>query len=397
MKFMPLLITICAILAGYINEHANASEGPDPLYLTHATLIDGTGADARPNTTILLQGGTIVAIFSDDTQPLDDSIPAEDLSGRFVIPGLIDNHHHVVDGPPDDLHKLLQEGITTFRDPSAHAKDIKKMIASVSDGLPIPHILHGPIFAGSDFDGGGWIEVTPTSDLNALVKQVKDAGSTGIKIYTDLSAEQVHGLAQAARDNGLAVWSHLVISPATSLDAIEAGVSILSHAAFTRDGLSPEEIDDRLNLMKERGAALDATLRVYQYETDDFDPRRAAAYSTTRRANELGVLVIAGTDDALQDLWEGPDGIGYAGGRIGLYEELELLVDKSGFSPMEALLAATANGAKALGLADTLGTVEVGKTADLVVLSANPLKDIRNARKVVVVFKNGQRVEPLSD
>ena len=77
--------------------------------------------------------------------------------------------------------------------------------------------------------------------------------------------------------------------------------------------------------------------------------------------------------------------------------ELELLVYKAGFTPMEALLAATANGAKALGLADTLGTVEVGKTADLVVLSANPLEDIQNVRRISVVFKNGKRVKPLSD
>ena len=397
MKFMPLSISICVILASYVSEPVGASEMADALYLTHATLIDGTGAGARPNTTILLQGGTIAAIFDDDTTPLDDSIPSEDLSGRFVIPGLIDSHHHVVDGRPDDLHKLVQEGITTLRDASAHAKDIKKMIASVSDGLLIPRILHGPLFVGPDFGDGGWIEVTSSSDLNALVKEVRDAGSTGIKIYANLTAEQVQGLAQAARDNQLSVWSHLVISPATSLDAIEAGVSILSHAVFSRDGLSAEEIDERLNLMKERGAALDATLRVLQYETDESDPRRTVVCDTTRRANELGVLVIAGTDDALQDLWEEPEGIGYAGGRAGLFEELELLVDKAGFTPMEALLAATANAAKALELAATLGTVEIGKTADLVVLAANPLEDIRNARQIVVVFKDGHRVEPLSD
>lgn len=397
MKFMRFSITVCVILTIWLGEQAGSSEMTDALYLTHATLIDGTGADARPNTTILLRGGTIAAIFDDDTKPLDDTIPSEDLSGHFVIPGLIDNHHHVVDGPPDDLHKLVQEGITTLRDPSAHAKDIRKMTASVSDGLLIPRILHGPIFAGPDFGDGGWIEVTPSSDLSALVKEVRDAGSTGIKIYANLTADQVLGLAQAARDYQLSVWSHLVISPATSRDAIEAGVGILSHAVFSRDGLSPEEIDERLNLMKERGAALDATLRVLQYETDKSDPRRTVVCDTTRRANELGVLVIAGTDDALQDLWEEPEGIGYANGRAGIFEELELLVDKAGFTPMEALMAATANGAKALELAATLGTVEIGKAADLVVLAANPLEDIRNARRVVVVFKDGQRVEPLSD
>ena len=394
MKAIALSIASCAILAFHVSQPATSAEMADSLYLTHATLIDGTGADAQPNMTILLQGGSIAAIFEDGSQPLDDSIATQDISGHFVIPGLIDNHMHATDGPPEDLHKLVQEGITTLRDPSTHAKDVKKMLDSVPDGMAVPLIHHGPIFAGPRF-GHGFHTVESTSDIGAMVKEVADAGSTGIKIYTDLTTEQIHELAQAARDNDLAVWSHLVVEPASSLDTLEAGVTILSHASFGDESLAPEDLDERLKLIKKRGAFLDATLRVVQYEMDS-DEVRQYFYDTTRRANELGVMIVAGTDDSLQDLWEEREGIGYADGRAGLFEELELLVEKSGLTPMQALQTATSVGAKALELDSKIGTVKVGKAADLVVISANPLEDISNTRKIAVVFKDGQRVEPLT-
>ena len=394
MKAIALSITSCAILAFHLSQPATAAEMADSLYLTHATIIDGTGAGAQPNMTILLDGGLIAAIFEDGSQPLDDSVATEDVSGHFVIPGLIDNHMHATDGQAEDLHKLVQEGITTIRDPSTHARDVKKLLDAVPDGMVVPLIHHGPIFAGPNF-GEGFHSIESTSDIGAMVKEVAAAGSTGIKIYTDLTSEQIHELAQAARDNDLAVWSHLVVKPASWRDTIEAGVTILSHASFRDERLSPEELDERLNLIKKRGAFLDATLRVVQYEMDS-DEVRQNFYDTTRRANELGVMIVAGTDDSLQDLWERPGGMGYADGRAGLFEELELLVEKSGLTPMQALQTATSLGAKALGLDSKLGTVEVGKAADLVVLAANPLDDISNTRKIAIVFKDAQRVEPLT-
>jgi imidazolonepropionase-like amidohydrolase len=104
----------------------------------------------------------------------------------------------------------------------------------------------------------------------------------------------------------------------------------------------------------------------------------------TRRARELGVAVAAGTD-------------ALAGERDGelpnLHRELELLVHGAGFSPLEAITAATRNSARALGAEDTRGTIGVGKLADLVVLRADPSADIRNTREIELVVKRGRVIE----
>ena len=98
-----------------------------------------------------------------------------------------------------------------------------------------------------------------------------------------------------------------------------------------------------------------------------------------RLLNEAGVLLLAGTDVGIPALIPG----------ISLHEELELLVE-AGLTPLQALRTATLNPARVLGQADTLGSIEVGKLADLVVLDANPLADIRNTQQIRAVIADGR-------
>jgi imidazolonepropionase-like amidohydrolase len=141
--------------------------------------------------------------------------------------------------------------------------------------------------------------------------------------------------------------------------------------------------------MRARGTVFDATLFVAQrFEAARgpsfglVDPPRAAqwAYDATRAAKNAGVIVSAGTDGFMPDQGDGPPNV---------HREMELLVKKSGFSPLEAITAATLHGALAIGAADSLGTIAVGKLADLVVLSADPVMDIANTRQVVMVLRGG--------
>jgi len=108
-------------------------------------------------------------------------------------------------------------------------------------------------------------------------------------------------------------------------------------------------------------------------------------YAVTKRAAQLGVPIVAGTDGLF----------GIASDSLPtLHRELELLISGAGLSPAQALTAATLNGARAIGVADQTGTIAVGKAADLVLLDADPLADIRNTRRIAAVIKNGVVVRP---
>jgi imidazolonepropionase-like amidohydrolase len=145
--------------------------------------------------------------------------------------------------------------------------------------------------------------------------------------------------------------------------------------------------------MARRGVTLDATLFVYKAmqsypgvpQMDWVDTAFNWGAKATRLANEAGVLVTTGTDwfEPRDDL-ELPH----------THEELALLVEAAGFTPMQALQAGTRNGAFALGLAKSHGTIEPGKHADLLVVDASPLDDIHNTTRIRFTVKNGRIVDP---
>jgi imidazolonepropionase-like amidohydrolase len=144
-----------------------------------------------------------------------------------------------------------------------------------------------------------------------------------------------------------------------------------------------------LDSMKARGTILDPTLWVFE-RTERRNPDGAGAgiaewgAAVTRIAHERGVLVDAGTD-----------GMGSPDDTVpNVHRELESLVEHAGFTPLEAISAATRVGAMAAGLEATHGTVSAGKLADLVVLSADPSRDIANTRAIVRVYKHGCAYEP---
>jgi imidazolonepropionase-like amidohydrolase len=222
----------------------------------------------------------------------------------------------------------------------------------------------------------------------------------------------VNEIAQEAHRQGLLVWTHATIFPAKPGDAVEAGATTISHTAylvweaaahvpvdyrsralgdFTHIPPDSPQIRSLLDRMKEHGTILDATLRVFQQQVE----RRSDAmgkgilpwiYTVTRAAHAAGVLVDAGTDS--QGMASGKD----AGAAV--IDEMALLVEQCGFTPEAAIQSATQVSAMAVGQAAQRGTIAPGMAADLVVLSADPAADIRNARKIVEVIKNGKTFRP---
>lgn len=407
---------------------------PPALALVHATVIDGTGSAPRPNTTIVVRGTRIVQVAADGAARIPAGARTVDLRGRYVIPGLIDSHVHfgTIARPPDVVRGVLEAtlmgGVTTVRDMGGALHVVRPLaLASRAAASLSPRIYYSAILAGPGgwFDGergrrmaGGYApgespavrRVGPGTDPRRVIAGARAAGVTGIKLYNTVPPALLAALAAEAHRQGLRVWSHLAVDPGRPSDVVGAGVDVVSHADMfvaqamplppadtsveaqrrVRDSvvrvLSPD--DGRLRAliaqMRRRGTMLDETLYVVAGAATDSagrpNPRYAALFAfaaeMARRAHAAGVPLAAGTDAV-------------GGSTPNLHAELQLLVGRAGLTPLEAIRAATLNGARALGAQDSLGTLAAGKLADLVVLSADPSRDIRNTQTVVAVMKGG--------
>jgi imidazolonepropionase-like amidohydrolase len=407
-----------------------------PLLLTHATVIDGTGAAPRAGTTILIEGQRIAAVYPDGSRTLPKDVQVRDLSGRFVIPGLIDAHVHLTDAEPDIAHyqaflrALLMGGVTTVRDMAGNDRLLAWLAQQTDTGafagpdIYFVALMAGPSFFAEDsrvqdaapgelVGTAPWMKaIDDKSDLPFAIAEAKGTGATAIKIYANLSAGLVRSIAVEAHRQGLRVWTHATIFPAKPGDAVAAGADTISHSPYLVWEAAPTVPDDYglrakgdfahvrpddprilalFDAMKQRGTILDATLLAFR-ETAERHPEKVGenimpwSYAVTRLAHERGVRIDAGTDgQGLPDASDKPD----LDAMPDIHAEMALLVEHCGFTPLEALRAATQVGADAAGQADVRGTIAPGMRADLVVLTADPSVDIHNTTRISMVVKNG--------
>ena len=415
-----------------------AQPAAEIIALTHATVIDGTGAAALPDATVLVQGGRITAVYPSASRQLPANARAEDLTGKWIVPGLIDAHVHLTQGSGDiapfreQLSRLLLHGVTGVRDMAGDARILAYLARQArldSPGWPdiyFSALMAGPTFFFADarvpdasrgvmLGSAPWMRaVDETTDVRLAVAEAKATGATGVKLYANLPAALVKTIAAEAHRQSLLVWAHSAIFPARPGDVVAAGADTVSHTSYlaweaaphippdyqaralldyTRIRSDDPKIAALLNQMKQRGTILDATLRVYR-QTAERAPDSAGkgqvpwADAVTRAAHELGVPVSAGTDSGGLVSPRQPA----AGAAV--VEEMALLVEHCGFTPEQAIQAATQVSAMVVGQASRRGTVAPGMAADLVVLGADPVKDIRNLRAVVEVFKDGKQFRP---
>jgi imidazolonepropionase-like amidohydrolase len=387
--------------------------------LAHAEVFDGTPHWLRDRT-IVIEDSMIVTIDSGTVPTPRPGDVAIDVRGRFVIPGLIDTHVHLATDPdhedarPRALARLaaaIRGGVTNVRDMAGDARRLADYAraAAVTD-LPSPDIRYAALFAGPSFftdprthdaaagavaGGAPWMRaITDTTDLRQVVAEAKGTGATAIKLYAALDSLTVARVVAEAHRQGMLVWAHAALRPAMPRDMAASGLDAMSHGNLVAQAIPPAQrtalqpalaagnttidsppLDSVLRVMAERGIIFDPTLFVMQ----DFGGLPLAA-AVTRRAHQLGVLVSTGTDSiAAADSMALPN----------VHQEMALLVHAAGFTPAEALVAATANGARTLGIFDHVGSLTPGKRADLVVLAADPLADIRNTTSVRLVMKRG--------
>lgn len=345
-----------------------------------------------------------------------------------------------------DLRDLLARGITTVRD---MGNDPARLAAAVAANRPAPRVLAMQLVAGVRFfsperERGpngtsvlhvaaangmrqlGWnpLMLTTASRAPDLVREARAAGAIGIKLYQDLDPAQIVAIVRAAHAVGMPVWGHAWVQPASVLEQSRAGQDGVVHAAglvgelldrtardslrrsyellrITADSASAGAATNpavlaALDTLAVRGTFLEPTLHATQLSVARANGRnrpvptlperyaRAASVfgiEVTRQAAARGVRLAAGTDHTAY---------GPPAERAQLAEELRLLVDSVGLTPEKALLAATRDAAIAIGpAAGDAGTIAPGKRADLVLLSADPLADIRNVRRVEWVMLAG--------
>lgn len=437
--FRTLLRSVAlAALAATATAQAHASSGGEAAAETvvvyrGATLIDGTGAAARTGLSIVTRGARIAAV-QPDAAPTPAGAEMVDVSGLHVLPGLIDTHVHIAT-PPDAvaarayLRRWLYSGVTSVRSMADDLRSVGELARQARVGeIPAPDIHYAALMGGASFfedprtqavtagrtaGQTPWMQaLTDDTDLATAVTLARGTSASGIKLYADLPAHLVRQVTAEAHRQGIPVWAHAAVYPAMPAEIAAAGVDVMSHAcSLAHQGQSPRErpssyasrtpiepapfldgknpaVDAVLDEMRERNIILDATIRVYveqaRQAAKDAERKKpncsgALAITLTRQAFEAGVAISTGTDGKTdwQDGWPA------------LHEEMELLADEVGMPSLQVIRSATQIAARALGLGDEVGTIESGKLANLVFVSADPAMDISNLRSVVFTVRRG--------
>jgi len=426
------------------------SPTPSPLIIHDVTVIDATGAPAKPHQTVVVRDGRIEQIVSSPVT-YDRKSPGVhiDGSGKFLIPGLWDMHVHMVfgdwfpHGKEVTLPLFIANGITGVRDMGGELEVLEQWRREISAGTLIgPRIvMSGPMLDGPKPRFPSSIAIKTPDDGRRAVDDLKARGADFIKLQSLIPREAVFAIADEAKKQGIPFVGHVPDGVRAS-EASNAGQKSFEHLIGIFEGSSPLE-DEFLKgaktekeflstydpkraatllallaknqtwqcptLVWERGGNLidrtdfahdprakyapaywkDVTWKRFteeiehDFNTDDLATRKQFVEKELEVVNAMhraGIPFLAGTDT--------PPGV-YIFPGFSLHEELQRFV-AAGFTPMEALQTATLNPAKFFGMADRLGTIETGKSADLVMLDANPLEDIRNTQKIQAVFVNGR-------
>lgn len=385
-----------------------------------ARIIDGSGRPPMVNATLYIRNGRIEAVGKHVKLPA--GVKRIDAAGKTIIPGFISAHSHLND--PSQFGIYLRDGITTILSLGGDKEfALREQAAKAAPGTA-PHLyVAGPIQDSTAIPGA--VAVKTPEAARKSVDELTDNKPDIVKLRVDdffgarpkMQPDIYAAIIDEAHKNGFRTAAHIVLLD-DAKSVLRDGIDYIAHSVRDR------EVDDEfIRLMKKRNVFYCPTftreIAVFTYSetpsffTDPFflkeaDPAEIAkmedpkhqesvrndagaqwykqhfpiALHNLKTISGAGIDVVMGTDS------------GGAPGRFqGYFEHLELEYEiKAGLSPMQALVSATSTPAKLLRITDRAGTLEKGKWADFVVLSANPLVDIRNTRKIDSVWIGGVRV-----
>lgn len=378
------------------------------LVLNHITVIDVRNGHLSRNVTVIICGNRITEIAETATISPDATIV--DASGKYLIPGLWDMHVHLSFYGEAALSMLVANGITGVRDMGGDLDQIDKWRNEISSGRLLgPHIKRaGPFIDGPKKMSPLRASFTkiPVNEnaVRLLVDSLQDVGVDFLKVHSRLPHNIFFALTDQARKRHIPVVAHLP-KEVTPQEAISAGVRSIEHTESLLGDVIYEETelvrDQRTTTALKRlygayGRELAASITAGQVF---YDPTLISLYRVKGTAYEktLGprlLPIVRELHLAKVKLLTGSDFAGKeAGIRPGydLHGELALFV-QAGLTPLEALQSATINPSECLFMTDSVGIIEKGKIADLVILNEDPLKNIHHTTDIYAVILNGKYI-----
>jgi len=425
------------------------NEWGEVVVLGNATVVDVRTGALRPEQAVMIHGGKIRWIGANRAAKVAPDARTIDCSGLFVIPGLWDMHVHLVfgdwfpNGKEISLPLFVANGVTGVRDMGSDLETVTRWRAEIAAGRLIgPRIYtSGPMLDGPKPRFPSSLPIATPEDGRRAVDDLKGRGADFIKLQSLIPRDAVFAIADEAAKQGMTFLGHVPDAVRAS-EMSERGMKSFEHLIGIFEGSSPEESEflkggkterkllatyeaaraaklaEMLakngtwqcpTLVWERGGnmvdvtdyAADGRVRyvpaawkkvtwkrftdeiVAGYGNDDVAIRTEFVekeLEVVHSMSQKGVQFLAGTDT--------PAGVHIFPG-FSLHEELQRFV-AAGFSPFQALQTATINPARFFGVEDRFGTVEAGKFADLVLLRANPLEDIRHTQEIAGVVVNGR-------
>ena len=419
--------------------------------LTNVRVIDGTGAAPLDGQTLIVRDGRIAAMGRTGTVAIPVGAQTIDLAGKSVMPGLVMVHEHlfyptgvgVYGNLAESFSRLyLAGGVTSMRTGgNMNGYGDISIARSIANGdKPGPWIdATAPYLDGPGLGLGQVRELRDAADARKQVNYWADEGATSFKAYMNITRDELAAAANEAHKRGLKITGHLC--SVTYREAVAAGIDNLEHGFLAMNDFVPNKQPDKCSarggaaqstvstldpnspevqaifkLLVDKHVAVTSTLTIFETFTpgrpmprgldvllpqlkEQFEQRWAAtARQTTSVYTKLfpnGMALERAFARAGGTLIVGTDPTGGGGLVPGFSNQraLELLVE-AGFTPLEAIRIGTLNGANFLGRGALVGSIAVGKQADLVVLDGNPATQIADVRKVSMVFKQGIGYDP---
>lgn len=430
MKVVFSLAVILSLISSVI-----AQTKSKPLVFTHVTVIDATGAAAQSDMVVVITGGKITNIGKFGKIKFPKNSQVIEAGGKFLIPGLWDMHVHLSKAGENTLPLFVVNGVTSVRDMGGDYVRLLKWRKEAAEGTRLsPRIkTPGALLETAEnvarMKREGTVEpvdkfripVATPEEARRAVDLMARLGADFIKFRTVASPEVYQAIADESKAKGLMFVGHQFGTPDEMIAARQRSIEHYVYPPIITDPKHAEiyrkmaesgvyigttmvvadkslfvSYDDAKKTVEDTKGRIDFRRKYLsgyliedwkeqleekkQPSPVDYAKLKEILIKDFQEMHKAGVRLMPGTDVATLLIYPG----------YSLHDELQLLVKDVGLTPMQAIVSATRYPAEFFGMQKTLGTIEKGKIADLVLLEANPLDDIKNTKQIAAVVMGGK-------